>query len=134
MPRIMTIAMGLSLALLSLQQVHAQKSGENPGLPKVDYQIGRIQPVGQGFAIPVKNLGFEISPATKISVAIYNGQNRQLLTTKSLRVAPLKPNQSRRSIIVPPSPGQPILIRAMVDPGNQVKESNERNNQIASRH
>ena len=134
MQRILLIAVGLTLALGSLQHAHAQRSGQNQGLPKVDYQIGRIQPLGQGLAIPVTNRGFVMAPQTKVSVAIYNAQNRQLLTTKSLRLAAMQPNQTRRAIVVPPSPGQAILVRAMVDPGNQVQESNERNNQIASRH
>jgi len=130
MQRILSITLGLAVALVGLQHGYAQ----NSGLPKVDYKIGRIQPLGQGLAIPVTNRGFAISPQTRISVAIYNAQNRQLLTTKSLSVPAMQPNQTRRAIVVPPSPGQAILVRAMVDPGNQVQESNERNNKTASRH
>ncbi|MEQ8615368.1 MAG: CARDB domain-containing protein [Lacipirellulaceae bacterium] len=134
MQRITSIALGLALATVSLQQANAAESGLNQQLPKVDYAIGRIKPVGQGFAIPVTNRGFAMSPQTTISVVIYNAQNRQLLATKNLRVAPLKSNQTRRSIFVPPTPGQAILVRAMVDPGNRVQESNERNNNVVSRH
>ena len=134
MQRILSVALVLTLGLAGLQQAHAQRSNKNSALPKVDYKIGRIKPVGQGFAIPVTNRGFAMSPKTEIRVAIYDGQNRQLLGTQTLRVAPLKSNQTRRSIFVPPNPGQKILVRAMVDPRNQVAESNERNNQVVSRH
>ena len=134
MYRILSMAIVFTLALIGQQQIHAQRSGQNPGLPKVDYQIGQIRPLGQGLSIPVTNRGFATSPQTKVSVAIYNAKNRQLITTKSLRLAAMRPNQMRRAIFVPPNPGQPILVRAMVDPGNQVQELNERNNKTSSRH
>ncbi len=134
MRRLFVTAMVLALAATGLQHAQAQKSGRNSGLPKVDYQIGRISPLGQGLAIPVTNRGFAMSPKTKMTVAIYDGKSRQLLESKSLTVAAMKPNQTRRTIVVPPRPGQPILVRATVDPRNQVQESNERNNSTASRH
>lgn len=129
-----SLALGLTFALVGLAQANAADSGLNQQLPKVDYAIGRIKPVGQGFAIPVTNRGFALSPQTTISVAIYNAKNRQFLATKNLRVAPLKSNQTSRAIFVPPTPGQAILVRAMVDPGNKVQESNERNNSVVSKH
>ncbi len=134
MKRLLAIAVVMTLALTGLQQAQAQRSGRNADLPKVDYQIGRISPLGQGLAIPVTNRGFAMSPKTKMTVAIYDAKNRQLLQSKSLTVSAMKPNQTRRTIVVPPRPGQPILVRATVDPRNQVQESNERNNSIASRH
>ena len=90
--------------------------------------------VSQGLAIPVTNRGFVISPNTTVTVAIYDLRSRRLLTTKSLSVPAMQPNQTRRVIVVPPSPGQAILVRATVDPRNRVKETNERNNSTASQH
>ena len=129
MQRILTIMFGLTLVVSNLQETHAQ----DPGLPKVDFQVGQIQPVGQGLAIPVTNGGFAMSPNTTVSVVIYDMQ-RRLLKTESLNVPAIQPNQTRRVIFVPPSPGQAIMVRAIVDPGNRVQETNERNNQTASQH
>lgn len=134
MQRFLLTAVVAAIALLGVRQTQAQKSGQNSGLPKVDYKIGRISPLGQGLAIPVTNRGFAMSPPTKVTVAIYDAKNRQLLTSKSLRVSAMKPNQTTRTIVVPPRPGQPIMVRAVVDPRNQVQESNERNNMVVSRH
>ena len=134
MKRLLAILFGLTLTVGILPETHAQNPRQDPGLPKVDFQMGPIQPVGQGLAIRVTNGGFVRSPGTTVSVAIYDSQSRQLLTTKSLNVPPMQPNQTRRLIVVPPSPGQSILVRATIDPGNRVPETNERNNQIASRH
>lgn len=134
MPRILSFVLGLALAFVSLQQANAIESRLNQQLPKVDYQLGRIKPVGQGFAIPVTNRGFVMSPKTTISVVIYSAKTRQFLATKNLPVAPLKSNQTSRAIFVPPQPGQAIVVRAMVDPANKVQESNERNNEIVSKH
>lgn len=100
----------------------------------MDYLIGQIRPLGQGLAIPVTNAGFAMSPKTSISVAIYDLQSRRLLATKNVAVAALHPNQTRRAIVVPPNTGRKILVRATVDPGNRVQESNERNNTTASKH
>jgi len=134
MQRIMFILFSLTLTVISLQQAHAQQPRQNPGLPKVDYAIGRIQPLGQGLAIPVTNRGFVISPNTTVTVAIYDLRTRQLLTSRSLSVPAIRPNQTHRAIIVPPSKGRAIMVRAKVDPGNRVRESNERNNATASQH
>ena len=133
MRRTMTILFGLTLAVTILQETHAQNPRQNSGLPKVDYQIGPIRPLGQGVAVTVKNGGFEISPNTTVSVVVYDAQSRQVIMTKSLSVPPMQPNQTRRVIFVPPTPGQTIQVKATIDPGNQVQETNERNNQIATR-
>ena len=134
MQRISLLILGLTVSFIGLQQADAQQPRQNEGLPKVDYQIGRIQPLGQGLAIPVTNRGFVISPNTTVSVAIYDLRSRRLLTTKRLRVPAMHSGQTKRAIFVPPTPGQPIMVRATVDPGNRVRESNERNNSTASRH
>lgn len=134
MKRFLTIATVVTLSLASVQQSLARDAAQNTDLPKVDYQIGKIQPVGQGLAIPVTNRGFAMSPQTTVSVAIYNADNRQLIATKSLRVQAMRSNQTSRAIFVPPNVGHGIMVRAMVDPGNRVPESNERNNQTTSRH
>ncbi len=134
MKRILFIMLGLAVAVISLQEAHAQKPRQNPGLPKVDFQIGQIQPLGQGLAIPVTNRGFVISPSNTVSVAIYDLQSRRLLMTKSLRLSAIQPNQTKRVIVVPPSSGKAIMVRATVDPRNRVPETNERNNATASRH
>ncbi len=134
MKRILFIMLGLAVAVISLQDANAQKPRNNPGLPKVDYKIGRIQPVGQGLSIPVTNRGFVIAPNNTVSVAIYDLRSRRLLTTKSLNLPAIQPNQTRRVIFVPPTPGQAIMVRAKVDPRNRVAESNERNNATASQH
>ena len=134
MQRILTMVLGLAVAVIGVQQAHAKAPRNNPSLPKVDYQIGQITPLGQGLSIPVTNRGFVTSPKTAVSVAIYDRQSRRLLTTKFIDVPAIQSNQTRRVIVVPPSPGQPIVVRAMVDPGNRVPETNERNNQTASQH
>ncbi|WP_425400545.1 CARDB domain-containing protein [Aeoliella sp.] len=120
---------GLAVAVSSIGEAQAAN-----GLPKVDFQIGQIYPLGQGLAIPVKNGGFVRSPGTTVSVAIYDGQSRQLLMTKILSVAAMQPNQSRRVIVVPPSNAQSVVVKATIDPGNRVQETNENNNMTSSRH
>ena len=133
MKRLLLVLLTLSAAAVSLQEANAQRGrNNNQGLPKVDFQVGQIQKVGQALAIPVKNGGFERSPATSVAITVWN-QNRQLIMTKSLSVAALQPGASRRVLFVPPQ-GQTIQVRAIVDPGNRVAETNERNNTIASRH
>ncbi len=127
------VQFSVTLAVTSLSEAQAQQPRQNQGLPKVDFQIGQIQKLGQGIAISVTNRGLAMSPATTVSVAIHDLQSRRLLTTKSLSLPPMQPNQTRRVIVVPPSPGQPIMVRATVDPRNRVQESNERNNATASR-
>ncbi|MAT72954.1 MAG: hypothetical protein CMJ58_26020 [Planctomycetaceae bacterium] len=47
------------------------------------------------------------------------------------RCTPIRP-AARSSC--PPNTGRKILVRATVDPGNRVQESNERNNTTASKH
>lgn len=134
MQRILSIAFALAVTVIGMNEAHAAKPRNNPGLPKVDFQMGQITPVGQGLAIPVKNGGFETSPRNSVTVAIYDLRSRRLLMTKSLDLQVLQPNQTRRLIIVPPNPGQAILVRAIVDPSNRVAETNERNNSTASQH
>ena len=133
MQRILITMFALTLSVTSLSDAHAQQRQRNQGLPKVDFQIVQIQKVGQAVAVSVKNGGFERSPATSVRITIYDGQNRQLLTTQTLSTAPLQPNQTRRVLMVPPNTGRPIMVRAKVDPGNRVQETNERNNETASR-
>jgi subtilase family serine protease len=82
----------------------------------------------------VANRGFATAPNTTVAVVVYDLQSRRLLMAKSLNVPATQPNQTRRAIVVPPQTGQAILVRATVDPGNRVPESNERNNVTASRH
>ena len=53
-----------TLFLTNLNETSAVQPPTNTGLPKVDYQVGRISPVGQGLAIPVTNGGFVMSPKT----------------------------------------------------------------------
>ncbi|MCA9240324.1 MAG: hypothetical protein KDA37_09000 [Planctomycetales bacterium] len=89
--------------------------------------------MGQGLAVPVKNIGFERSPATSITIVLYNAKSRQLLSTKSFNLPPMQPGQTRRSIVVPPQ-GVPVSVRAIVDPSNRVPETNEGNNSVVSRH
>ena len=132
MKRMLLVMLTLSAAVIGLQDANAQGRRNNQGLPKVDFQVGGIYKVGQALAIPVKNGGFERSPATTVAVTVWN-QNRQLIMTKSLNVAPLQPGASRRVLFVTPQ-GQTVQVRAIVDPGNRVAETNERNNTIASRH
>ena len=126
--------LALLCATLFLTNLNETSAVQPPTLPKVDYQVGRISPVGQGLAIPVTNGGFVMSPKTTVSIAIYELNGRRLLKSKNLSVAALKPNQTRRVIFVPPSPRQRILVRVKVDPGNKVQELNERNNSTASQH
>lgn len=123
MQRTLLVLFGLAMAAGSMQPAAAQ----NRGLPKVDFQITQISPVGQGLAIYVKNGGFERSPGTGVSVVIYNSQ-RQIVKTQSLPVSALQPGQQTRVIVVPPLNLQSFMVKATVDPGNRVQESNERNN------
>lgn len=127
-------ALALTVTALGIQSANAQKPRNNPGLPKVDFQVGQITPVGQGLAIPVKNLGFERSPGTTVHVTIWDLQSRRLLKAQSFNVSALFPNQTQRVIVVPQNQGKRVLVRARVDPNNRVAESNERNNQVASQH
>lgn len=133
MKRILTMILGLTVAAACAQNAHAQRPRNNPGLPKVDFHIGQISPLGQGIAIQVANRGFDVSPKNGVRVTVYDAQSRQLLTTKTLKLPAMRPNTNRRVIFVPPQTGKPIMVRAKVDPGNQVQESNERNNEIATR-
>ena len=126
--------LALTMVFGMLDRAEAGNPNPNNALPKVDYQVGRIRPLGQGLAIPVKNGGFVMSPKTTITVSIYERRTRRLLESKTLTVPAMHPNQTRRIIFVPPSPRQPILVRAKVDPRNQVQESNERNNEVVSNH
>ena len=132
MKRILLVMLTLTAAVVSLQEANAQGRQNNQGLPKVDFQVGGIYKVGQALAIPVKNGGFERSPATSVAVVVWN-TNRQIIMRTSLNVAPLQPGASRRVLFVPPQ-GQTVQVRAIVDPGNRVAETNERNNTTASRH
>ena len=133
MKRVLLVMLTLSAAAVTLHEVQAQQPRNSNGLPKVDFQVGRIQKVGMALAIPVTNGGFQRSPNTSVAVAIWDAQSRQLIMTKSLSVAALQPGQTRRVLVVPPQ-GKTVSVRATVDPGNRVQETNERNNVIASRH
>ena len=121
MKRLLLVLLTVTATAVCLQEANADQ-----GLPKVDFQLGQISPLGQGLAIPVKNGGFATSPQTGVSVAVY-AKNRQLLMTKFLSVPAIPAGQTRRVIFVPPQ-GQQISVRATVDPGNRVPETNERNN------
>ena len=127
MQRTLMVLFGLALAATSMQSVHAQNRGGNNSLPKVDFQVVQISPVGMGLAIHVKNGGFVRSSGTSVSVVIYNAQ-RQIVKTQSLAVSALQPGQQTRVIVVPPANLQSFMLKATVDPGNHVQESNERNN------
>ena len=145
MKRILLVLFGIALAIGSQNEANAQtrktksrnkanaQARNNTGLPKVDFRIGPIRPVGQGLGISVTNRGFAMSPKSSVSVAVYDAKSRQLLMTKVLTLPATRPNQTRRVIFVPPA-GKLIMVRAKVDPQNRVAESNERNNEIASRH
>lgn len=133
MKRVLLVLFGLSVVVGGMQEADAQRRRGNQGLPKVDFQIQPIYKVGQGLAAPVRNGGFERSPGAKLTVAIYDRQSRQLLKVESRQVAALQPGQTRREIVVPPT-RNPVLVRATIDPGNRVPETNERNNKVASHH
>ena len=132
MKNLMLVLFGIAFTGFSQADLHAQNR-RNTRLPKVDFKIEQIKPVGQGLAISVTNRGFVMSPKSTVSVAVYDLKNRQLLQTKVLKLKATSPNQTRRIIFVPPA-GKSILVRAKVDPKNKVAESNERNNEITSRH
>ena len=110
MKRMLFVLVALTVAVVSLQQAHAQGPRNNGGLPKVDYQLGQISRLGQGLQIPVTNRGFVTSPNTSVSVAVY-AKNRQLLMTKFLSVPAIPAGQTRRVIFVPPQ-GQTISDHA----------------------
>ena len=131
MKRLLVAMFVLTVATVSLQEASAQRRQNNQGLPKVDFQATQIQKVGMALAVHVKNAGFERSPTTTVAVIVWNAQ-RQIIMRKSLNVAPLQPGASRRVLFVPPQ-GQTVMVKATVDPGNRVQETNERNNTIASR-
>jgi subtilase family serine protease len=132
MKPILSLAFCLTLALSSVSTADAQTPRNNPGLPKVDFVAGQISKVGQAVSINVTNRGFVRSPSTTVSVAVWDMQ-RRLIMTKSLNVTPLQPNQTTRVLFVPPNPSQQVMVRATVDPGNRIPETNERNNVIAGR-
>lgn len=132
MKRVLMVLIALACVAATQRESQAQNR-RNRTLPKVDLKINSIRPVGQGLAISVTNSGFVMSPKSGVSVAIYDGKTRQLLSVKSLSLQALQPNQTSRVIFVPPA-GKSILVRAKVDPGNKIPELNERNNELVTRH
>lgn len=132
MQRVLFALAGLVLAASSLPGAQAQQPRQNQGLPKVDFQIGQIGPLGQGIAIQVKNGGFAMSPPTSVSVNVHDVQSRRLLLAKSLNVPAMHPGQTRRVIVVPSST-RGVMVRAQIDPRNRVPETNERNNTRTAR-
>jgi hypothetical protein len=94
-----------------------------------DLTITEMTTEGDLQCVTVKNIGRTASPETLLQIDFRRVTDRHLVATKKIRVSPLLVNQAIR-FRLHALPHGPVQAIATVDPDRQVRETNERNNDL----
>ena len=124
----------LFLSLLALSAIPAlalpafAQGGKPRGIHKADWELGAFHLGKNSVQYRVTNLGFTTAPATSIQLTITNPQTSRQVYSAYKAQAALQPNASMTVSFTNLPKFQNGVIRAMVDPSNQVAEPSEKNN------